>query len=161
MAETTEIKMEKATILAIVEGTWVKDKGKPEEETFKNFTFTLQNPDKPGEIVTAVCSQQKLPDNVKQGEVLDNPDLYNTEYQGTVTTRIKFPKEGGYKGKGGYGGYPTPKEDPEAKIVGMAYSYAKDLAIAADGPVLIATVLSDGDAIAVAMQATLKKIKSG
>ena len=157
MAEPKKITMEKATILAIVEGAWKNKEG----EQMKHWTFTLQNPDDVAQIVTAVCYQQKLPETAKQGAVLENPELQESEYNGTVTTKLRFPKEGGGSYGGGRGGYSAPKEDPEAKIVGMAYSYAKDLAIAADGPVLIATVLSDGDAIAVAMQTTLKKIKVG
>jgi hypothetical protein len=108
--ESKSIKIKNARVLTIEEGGWKTREG----EERKKWTLVLQDVDNPTTVLTTLCFQGSLPDNVKAGAEIGEVDIdVQKDKNGNITNKVKWerPKsEGGgsYK-SGGYRGI-SPEE---------------------------------------------------
>lgn len=134
MADKVEpIKIAKAKVLSITEGTWKAKDGKE----LKKHTIVFQDVEDNSVVVTAECFQQKLPDEVKQGGEVENITIDQVPKRDGSghDNRVKWERPQ-QEGGGGRKYGPSPAEmklkyDQEVwKVIGVGMSYGVQAALA-------------------------------
>ena len=165
MAEPKE-RLKNFKVLSIAEsGTFYSKKHGKE---LKQYATVLQGVDDPTKILNGL-SNDPLPEGFAAESVVEDVWVYVDEYQGKVTTKFFFPQktgEGG-GGKSGGGGYKiSPEElslrkfDLVTKVVGVGYSYARDILNGTPQEVTAKDLATLGNEIAEAMWDEAIKIKN-
>jgi len=157
MAEPKEvIKIAKATILGVAPGPLWGLRDEPKDRP--SHILTIQDAADTTKVYNVKCSQKDLPENIKQGAVVDNLEFGMFEWGDQQEHRIKFEKPGGGKfgGGGGYRGI-SPEELQLKKdelqlrrdqllvqIISTNTSYSKDIVIAGTTGEVTPQLVADG-----------------
>lgn len=144
--------VDKVKVLSISEGSY-EWKG----ETRKQWTLVLQDQNDTTKVLTGQLN--KLTDEVKQDAIIGPCWVYEREANGQKFASFFFPTEkSGGDGGGKGGGF--QKEDPELKLTGLAYSYARDVLLQTNTETWNwETYFQKGDETAAAMRNTYKALK--
>jgi len=162
MAEPKEtIKIAKANVLAVAPGPLWGLRDEPKDRP--SHILTIQDAADTTKVYTVKCSQKDLPENIKQGAVVDNLEFGLFEWGDQQEHRIKFEKPGGGKfgGGGGYRGI-SPEEltlkrfAEVSKVVGVSYNYAEKIGHESPEELTVKKLADTGDEIADRMWAKSK-----
>ena len=158
------IKIAKANVLAVAPGPLWGMRDEPKDRP--SHILTIQDTADTTKVYTVKCSQKELPENIKQGAVVDNLEFGLYEWGDQQEHRIKFEKPGGgkYGGGGGYRGI-SPEElqlkrdELLYKVIGVGYSYGLEICKSFPEELTTEKFVEVGNKIADAMLAKGKLLK--
>jgi hypothetical protein len=132
MADNKEIKMAKAKVLSVKDGPkWGEDKKNSSHE------IIFQNVEDQAQVITAMCYQSTLPDEIKPMADVENVTIEEIHKDDKIYYKVKFPRADGGSGYGNKGysrglsaeEIALKKEEMVVRVITINTSYAKDLAI--------------------------------